>query len=333
MRTNGGPLTCTTKTSGLLAVAVVVASIGGELAQAQSYVFEQAAANYVPLQDEGSSPCVFSNGRFTVPELHGEVFRLFDTQVVPSASSPFVIGEIGYLSISSGTEVFSLDGLVGQMQDAGDNSEVRYTVLGGPGAHELVVEFRDREVISGAGENRASWQVRIDQATGVLSAHFGPSVQPPMPFGNAIGGPYSGVIHSENDLSVIYEKLYLEQDPADPEMDAQADLDFDVLFGLPEPGTIYRFIPSSDITGIEADESAHLAFSLSRDGDVLRVKRSTGSVFATELSIFDMSGQLIMDLGRIVATCEVPLAGLAAGTYLVRLTGERSSEGHLFTVN
>ncbi len=215
-----------------------------------SYTFQATTAAYEPLAD--FTACNFDlEGFDRINELDGKLFHFFGVPFPVGDDHPIHIGDFGFVRVDNDSSLIIVDGLFTTLEPHDQNSEVRYTVAGSPGARTFTVEWHRWQLSNGAEINFASGQVRVEQATGAISIHIGPNSGGTAVFNN-ISGPNCGIFYSPVDFSGCYEKIWVEGAPDAIAVDSAATYDFDALFGFPEANTLYRFTPRATTTGLPA---------------------------------------------------------------------------------
>jgi hypothetical protein len=295
----------------LLAATLVVA------AQAQvSYTFDQDTEPYVPLT--GATVCTFdANGFDPVNELDGEAIPLFD-QPYPSGS-PYsvIIGDWGYLRFEKTGSAVIIDGLFTELEAVDATSTVEYTITGAPGSRVLTAQWTNWHLAQGPVGNYASWQISVEQASGIVRVHTGPNSGGGMIFNDATG-PNCGMFQANNAFTTCYERIWVEQDPYDPTLDTLPTFDFDALHAFPPAGTVYSFTPTSTgIAQLPAEGTVN-AFVATDGLHVLAPAERTGSA----LELLDVGGRVLLRAQVTGQETVLPLTGIAPGVHLLHVAGE-----------
>lgn len=294
-----------------LTLSVALSVIG---AQAQStYSFEQTTAPYAPLT--GAIDCTFDDGGFdAISELDGQVFQLFGQPFTLGSPYSMVIGDWGFLRFDRTASAVIIDGLFTELEAVDATSTVSYLLTGEPGAYVLTAQWTNWHLAQGPAGNQASWQIRMEQATGIASVHTGPNSGGGLVF-NDQTGPNCGLFHANSSFTQCLARVWVEGDPFDPTVDAVANFDFDALHGFPPEGTLYRFTPSTP-AGI-ADLSLAPSFTAFVASDGLHVSLTHGAS-EQELQLVDAAGREVLRTRVKAPGTVLPIAGLATGVHLLR---------------
>ncbi|HEX2617121.1 MAG TPA: hypothetical protein VHL57_06225 [Flavobacteriales bacterium] len=295
----------------LLSLAVALLSIAG---RAQFYTFQQATAPYVPLIAPTS--CTFdANGFDDLTELDGEVFQFFGQSYTAGSPYSMVIGDWGFLRVDGTTSAVIIDGLFTEIAAVDASSSVYYAITGTAGHRVLTAQWTNWHLAQGPADNYASFQITVDQATGVITIHTGPNSGGGLVFNDATG-PNCGIFRANNAFTVCHAKLWVEVDPLAPTLDTQANFDFDALHGLPPEGTIYRLTPSATSGIIALERGPVSAFVI--DGGI-RIQLPEGSTART-MQLLDANGREVARAMAGGSASVMRTAGLGSGLYVLRPT-------------
>lgn len=285
----------------------------------QSYTFTQGSEPYVEL----ASPTVCTidpdYGFFDISALDGQVFHLFGLPFTAGDPYSMAIGENGYLRIDSDTSVAVIDGLFTLYDTIDATTQVAYSLTGTAGSHVLVAEWRNFHLENGPAGNFINLQIKVEQATGVISIHFGPNSGGGMVYTSA-SGPNCGVFHAEAFFSQCYDKLWVEVDPFDPDLDSLPNFDFDALHALPAGNTVYRFIPQWT-TGMVDLQTAPGVTGWVQGTEFMIASPANGAPESAQL--LDVQGRILRGVTPEGGILSIPLADLPVGVYiaLVRVDG------------
>ena len=279
-----------------------------------SYTFEQTTAPYVPLTD--AIPCTFdANGFDEINELDGQVFQLFGQSFNLGSPYSMVIGDWGFLRFDRTASAVVLDGLFTELETNAPGSTVSYTLTGAPGSYVLTAQWTNWHMAQGPTGNYASWQISIDQATGIATVHTGPNSGGGLIF-NDQTGPNCGIFHANFSFTQCLARVWVEGDPNDPNLDLVANFDFDALHGFPPSGTLYRFVPAT-LSGIHHAVPAP-AFTAFVADDGLHVSLLNGAR-EQELQLLDATGREVLRARVNGPNTILPIAGIATGVHLLRM--------------
>lgn len=293
---------------------LLLAALPGRLSAQVSYSFEETALPYQPL--DSATTCAFDTDGFDrINELDGELFYLFGVPITLDDDHPLHVGDFGFVRVDNNNDLMIVDGLFTTLEVHDQNTEVRYTVTGPSGARTLTVEWYRWHLSNGPAMNFASWQIRLEQATGIITVHIGPNSGGGTLFTNT-SGPNCGVFHAPTSFATCYEKIWVEGQPAAITVDSTANFDFDALFGFPAAHTLYRFTPRFAVTGLTPEQ--HLAAAqLFVDGTFLTLQwPATGAPM--DLRILDASGRMVHQDASRGDTWQRSIATLPAGVYVLQ---------------
>ncbi|MCC7502324.1 MAG: T9SS type A sorting domain-containing protein [Flavobacteriales bacterium] len=279
-----------------------------------SYSFTETAAPYQPLVNATS--CSFdTTGLDRINEVDGELFQLFGVPFPVDDDHPLHLGANGFLRVDDDSSLIIVDGLFTTLEIHDQNSDVRYTLSGTPGARTLKAEWHRWHLSNGPAQNFASWQVHLEQATGIITIHIGPNSGSGQLFTNS-NGPNCGIFHSPNTFSTCYEKIWLEGMPDALMVDSTANFDFDAFLGFPEANTVYRFTPRTSATGVET-ASLLAAPYLTMQGTTLQLNRP-GAAEPIELCLLDVNGRLVHRAWVTGDTWQFDMERSPSGIYLLQ---------------
>lgn len=295
-------------------LAVLYSCVPNPLHAQLSYAFQATTATYEPLVD--FTTCSFDvDGFDRINELDGELFHLFGVPFPVGDDHPIHIGDFGFVRVDNDSSLIIVDGLFTTLEPHDQNSEVRYAVTGPVGARILTVEWHRFHLSNGPELNFASWQVRVEQASGTISIHIGPNSGGTDLFTN-ISGPNCGIFYSPVDFSGCYEKIWVEGAPDAIVVDSAATYDFDALFGFPEANTLYRFTPRSAANGLPSDPAVGTPRLVV---DLAELHLSwPGASAPLALRIVDATGRLVQQVTTPHDTWYFNSAALPSGVYILQ---------------
>lgn len=296
----------------LLSFAAFAFAIG---ARAQSYVFDQSTLPYQPLTSP--TPCQFDqNGFDDVTEFDGQAFDLFGFDYIAGTPYSMSIGDGGFLRFDGTSSSVIIDGLFTDLTPVDTSSTISYQISGTDGQLVLTVQWTNWHLSLGPAGNHASFQMAIDQATGIISVHTGPNSGGGMIFNN-ITGPNCGIFRANSSFTQCYGKLWVEGDPQMPTLDTQANLNFLALHAFPAEGTLYRFVPVA-IAGIDVHALAPLHAYQAADGLHVELPAAQGEL---PLQLVDEAGRTVKEVIAHGTNTVIPTGDLPSGVYVVRPLG------------
>ena len=191
---------------------------------------------------------------------------------------------------------------------------VSYALTGTPGSYVLTAQWTNWHLAQGPVGNYASWQIRIEQATGIATVHTGPNSGGGLIF-NDQTGPNCGIFHANSTFTQCLARVWVEGDPYDPTLDVAVNFDFDALHGFPPEGTVYRFTPST-LAGIDQVAPAATFTAFVAD-DGLHVNLASG-VREQELQLVDAAGREVLRTRVNSPGAVLSVAGFVPGVHLLR---------------
>ncbi len=294
-------------------LTVLYALLPGHLSAQVSYAFEETSIPYQPL--DLVATCTFDTDGFDrINELDGEVFHLFGVPITLDDDHPLHVGDFGFVRVDHNNDLMIVDGLFTTLEVHDQNTEVRYAVSGPSGARTLTVEWHRWHLRNGPAMNFASWQIRLEQATGIITVHIGPNSGGGTLFTNT-SGPNCGIFHSPISFSTCYEKIWVEGQPAAITVDSTANFDFDALLGFPDVNTVYRFTPRFAVTGV-APELLTSGAQLVVDGTWLTLQWPASGT-PIDLRIVDASGRTVHHDASQAGAWQHSIATLPTGVYVL----------------
>lgn len=302
---------------------LLLAALPGRLSAQVSYSFEETLLPYQPL--DSATICTFDTDGFDrINELDGELITLFGVPIILNDDHPLHVGDFGFVRVDHNNDLMIVDGLFTTLEVHDQNTEVRYTVTGASGARVLTVEWHRWHLSNGPAMNYASWQIRLEQATGIITVHIGPNSGGGTLFTNT-SGPNCGVFHAPTSFATCYEKMWVEGQPAAITVDSTANFDFDALFGFPAAHTLYRFTPRFAVTGL-APEQHPAAAQLMLEGTFLTLQwPATGAHI--DVQLLDASGRTVHRDNATGGRWHGDIGRLPAGVYVL----QAQSGGAVFT--
>jgi hypothetical protein len=310
----------TRKTCQTLLLVLLPAALQAQV----SYSFEETTAPYEPLIS--ATPCTFDiDGFDRINELDGELFQLFGVNFPIGDAHPLHVGDNGFVRVDNDSSLIIVDGLFTTLEPHDQNSEVRYGVSGPSGARKLTVEWHRWHLSNGPADNFASWQVSMEQATGIITIHIGPNSGGGTLF-NSNTGPNCGIFYSPSDFSGCYEKIWVEGSPDAIAVDSTANFDFDALLGFPEAGAKYVFTPRFTVTGVEQAPLLP-APQLITTGTGISL-HWPGATAPMEMLIVDATGKAVHQATAPDDTWDFDVRNLSGGVYLLRArSGQKQFTG------
>ncbi len=284
-------------------------------------VFKQTTAPYVELTgDSNITALTFDSGYFHIPAVTGELLPLlgnpwtFDT--TNRTLFAFPNGRV-YVGIDTGFAIF--DCLYTDSISLIDNSsKVSYTFQGAAGKKILKIQWKNLRIDSGPANNYFNVQMWLYQETGVIEFRYGPrSANNASGYNDPLTGIYAGIWYSNMTFSKMYEKMQVTGLPPNISIDSVLNLNVPNLLGVPEEGTVYRFVPKAVLTsvkGVKKAMSVELYPNPASNEVVVDFKATVDAVTA---SLFDMNGRKIRTVVAAAGSSGLimPVRDLPLGAY------------------
>jgi hypothetical protein len=294
-------------------------------------VFKVATAQYADLTgDSDVTSTVFPASYFTVTALGGEVMPLFGKQwAFDNVNNALSIMSNGRLYIGIDTTEFAiLDVLYADSVVLADNSsKISYKIDGPAGHRVLKVQWKNMRIATGPAGNFINVQIWIYQETGVVEFRYGPrSANNASGYNDPVTGIYTGIWYSNLDFSVRYEKMNLKGTPPNIIVDSALNLNVPNLLGVPDSGTIYRFVPKAVATSVSSIKE-DAAFEIYPNPAANEITGSlSSSRYATEAILVDISGRPVkaFSIPSYAETFRLPVEDVVPGAYQLTL---RSGNG------
>ncbi|MCB9184905.1 MAG: hypothetical protein H6591_13430 [Flavobacteriales bacterium] len=223
------------------------------------------------------------------------------------------------LTNDESTAYFHLAGT--PLEETGGASGIGYQMVTTTHGATLVVQARDMHLANGLSGNTMNAQLWIALETGHVYLHFGPRSDDNASGFNNDSGPHIGLRKVLADGSGCIERVWVSGDPDSPQVSYDQLCDMPSLFGLPEPGTMYRYEPTFFTpNGIAEHAAPALAVSPSIADDHIQVRSDAGS--ALQATLRGSDGRLIQQLRIAPGMNTIDVSTLTSGVYLL------TSEGH-----
>ncbi len=188
-----------------------------------------------------------------------------------------------------------------------DKSQVSYKNEGSSTNHILKIQFHNAG-FAADGPNfsdSVNFQLWIYETSNIIEFHYGPSSVKAGSYGGE-NGPY---VQIADPLSIGFNFITLEGNPAGPSVRIQNASMSTTLTGTPANGTVYRFTPSTYRMGINSEVNGKMIIS----NHTLQIPNN----FAVQqIEVLDMNGKLLQSA---LKPSGINLFKLSHGIYLVRI--------------
>lgn len=297
--------------------ALVVACTQACLAQ-DNYLFEHVQPGDQPYESLLGDTEISSfdlTGSFALNDLDGQTIRLFDKMYTLGLGTHLLISADGYLRVDDGNTLAEIDGAFTDLYPYDATSRYSYRLFGNPGNHILAVQYNNMRLAMGVAGNAMSFQLWYYQNTGMIEVRFGPRTENLASGFTLSRGPKMGIHHSPVDMSACLEKVWLSGIPQAPDVSYDAEHPFDGMSGVPQEGTIYRYVPTFTIGLDEQHLAARATIRNNPATDMLFV--TIADAAGVSLVIEDMAGRTLRTQRTNSGENAIDVSGLANGAYLL----------------
>ena len=195
------------------------------------------------------------------------------------------------------------------------HSKAQYQQEGLPGERILKLEYLEVGFWDGDEEDVISFQIWLYEQHGIIEVRIGPGqVDPAVYAEDGWEGPYIGMTNTE---APYY--LYLENDPADPEIYTEDDLT-DGLTGTPTEGTVYRFFPDSLVASPASIQELEMEVTMLSDAWSVRGKNLAKF---NHWTLLDLNGQALAKGLCNPGETRIPHPKTRSGVWVVHFGGPR----------
>lgn len=235
-----------------------------------------------------------------------------------------------------------VDGYFANLADRGQGaseSPISYEIEGRGGSRiakfewsNIGFDFQLEE--EGVLDDFTNFQIWLYEADNSIEVRIGPTqVNSDFSFGQE-PGPEIG-LHAEYFISLdevnIIATQYLSGDPAAPNL---VD-DFDVLNGVPDSGTVYRFELDETVSRADAQQAVWQVFPNPAQ-ESIQIKALDLAVNVQSIRILDMNGKVHWTkeaMNADNAVMEIDIQSLPAGLYLIQIQTDQSQSVQKFIKN
>jgi len=310
----------TMKTSLLLRNSILAALLVGcaHPGLAQNYLFEHVAPGTQPYQALlGDTEITDFDlaGEYNLTGVDGEVIRLFDKSYTLGLGTSLVISSDGFLRVDDQNTMALLNGAFVDLYTFDASSRYSYRLYGDAGNHILAVQYSNLRLATGLGGNSMSMQIWLHQSTGLIEVRYGPRTENLANGYTLNRGPKMGIYHTPVDMSGCLEKIWVTGDPQAPVVNYDANYIFTGMNGVPPEGTIYRYMPTFEISVGEINAAAAPSIRNNPATDQLFV--TVQEPAGTSLFIQDMAGRTLRTERATTGENVIDVSGLSTGAYLL----------------
>lgn len=299
------------------ALAALVAACAQPGFAQDNYLFEHVQPGDQPYEDLLGDTEISDfdlTGSFALNDLDGQTIRLFDKMYTLGLGTHIWINADGYLRVEDGNTMAEIDGAFTDLYPFDGASRYSYRLFGNPGNHILAVQYSNMRLATGVAGNAMSMQIWYYQNTGMIEVRFGPRTDNLASGFTLSRGPKMGIHYSPVDMSGCIEKVWLSGIPQAPDVSYNANHPFDGMSGVPQEGTIYRYVPTFTI-GLDEQHLASTTIRNNPATDMLFV--TIAAATGASLAIEDMAGRTLHTQRANNGENAIDVSGLSNGSYLL----------------
>jgi hypothetical protein len=281
------------------------------------YDFEATTGTYTDLVNATAftSNEFILGGEFYLLPLDGETFNFFATEFPMGGLKTFAMQPNGNLRIDDDTSLMIIDAAFTYFDSIDPTSTWSYLIEGSNNNKVVKAQWKNFKLRVGPAGNFANIQIWVYQATGVMEIHYGPRSANNATGYNQTSGPQVGIFHSKDDFTALYGKLWVKGSPDNLIIDSAFNYQFRAMSGVPEEGTVFRFIPrfiQQPPNGINNTERNEIKVYPNPVNDVLFID---GINTVTPFEVMDISGKVML---QQTTSSAVNVSSLAPGTYFIK---------------
>lgn len=289
------------------------------------YTFKTDNRTYTELTaDTPIVPADFGTGNMWAFELNGETFSFFGKNYLLDGSKKLIMfSNSGHMRIDDDTSHIIIDGLFTYLDSIDQNSILSYKVEGTGSDKILKVQWKNLKIRSGAAGNFVNFQMWLYKATGIVEVHYGPSSANNKSGYNSQTGPNVGLFFSPKDFSRMLEKIWITMSPDNYTIDSARNVVFNAMYGVPQNGTIYRFVPKHVATTIVDKLRPAISISPNPADKEIALIFNEPLTEKVEVLIVDMQGRVAHKETFQESSMNIylPMRTFAPGNYYLNITG------------
>jgi hypothetical protein len=249
---------------------------------------------------------------YTLQELIGQTFYFYNTPFPFGGIKTCAIESNGVIRIDNDSTLIIIDAAFTYLDSIDATSSISYTIEGAPGDYIVKAQWKNLKLRVGPAGNYANMQIWVYQQTGIVEIHYDPRSANNANGYNTTSGPQVGMFFSEDDFSKCYDKLWITGSPDNLVIDSGTNYVFNAMSGVPQEGTIFRFIPRSMATGIYDYENIRQSMYVYPNpvaGDKLFISK------ISDYDVYTSEGHLCI---AIQQNNQIDVSTLSKGIYFLR---------------
>jgi hypothetical protein len=297
------------------------------IAEAQnSYEFQATQAAYSDLEFPTDVPwSAFdpSTNAYTLLGLNSQTVYFYNLPFTFDGIKTIAIQPNGNLRIDNDSSLIIIDAAFTYLDSIDSGSSISYVIDGPPGNYVLKCQWKNLMVRVGQANNFVNLQIWVYQASNVIEIHYGPRSANNASGFNTTSGPQVGMFYSRDNFTLCYEKLWITGAPTNFAVDSAANYSFLAMSGVPDSGTVYRFIPrfgSTQITEIAGIEMIEIFPNPTGEYITINVKEDKSGYY----KILDATGKIVKSGSISDQSTTINLSEVQSGVYMfVMENGEK----------
>lgn len=288
------------------------------------YQFKKETGHYAELTaDTPVLPAKFGVGELSAFELNGETFSVFGKNyIMDGISTVFMFSSNGYIRIDDDTTFVIMDGLLHFLDSIDGNSKLSYKIEGAGNDKVFKIQWKNLKIRDGAADNFVNFQIWYYKATGIMETHYGPSSASNKSGYTSSTGPNVGLFYSPKDFSKMYEKIWITKSPEKFVIDSNRTVVFNVMFGVPENGAVYRYVPKQLATSLADVKDYGYRLCPNPANQEISMILNIPTTEHAQLMITDIMGKIVYRAGYEKGTknMTIPVRSLADGNYYLTVS-------------
>lgn len=290
----------------------------------RSYGFQTTQEVYTDLVNPTLIPSTSfdpSLNMYFLTEFNSETFNFYGVPFTFGGLKSFAIQPNGNLRVDNDSSLIIIDGAFTYLDSIDASSAVSYIIEGTPGNYILKCQWKNLKVRVGQPNNFANLQIWVYQSSSVIEIHYGPRSASNASGFNTTSGPQVGMFYSRDNFSVCYEKLWVKGSPTNLIIDSAANYSFLAMSGIPDSGTVFRFIPRFTTTQIsEAMNNEQVEVFPNPVTGIINIKiKENGEC---KYRIVNSIGEIVRSGTASKESFSIDVSGIANGVYEILLGEE-----------
>ncbi|MBL7931337.1 MAG: T9SS type A sorting domain-containing protein [Bacteroidia bacterium] len=268
-----------------------------------------------------------NTGLYIIPGLIGESFNFFDQTFPFGGLKTIAVGEGPFLRVDNDSSLVIVDVAFTYIDSIDPSSKISYLLQGSSGNMILKTQYKNYKLSYGPTGNFINVQIWYYQQNGVIELRYGSRSANNASGYNTIQGPNIGIFYSPDDFSGCYEKLWCNGPITNVTLDSAANYVFNAMSGVPDSGTVYRFVPRSTQTvstvGLKKNTNQNWSIGPNPASDFISISGNTNDL---SLSIYDLNGRLVKTWQDQPSKTKCSIADLSPGCYILEIRSSSAIE-------